>query len=162
MCNLMNSSHQLVKNLADKSNDNHENNVTCNKSISSHFEFDFVTPEFVFDEICKMGDNKSTGLDNLNIRLLKLAAPIICDSLSYICNLSLSTSAFPSAWKKAKVTPIFKDGDKSDVNNYRPISVLPVISKIIERSVHNQLYNYLALENITLQQQLFLMLLLIS
>ena len=132
----------IGKNLADKFNNNHENNVTCNKNISSHFEFDFVTPEFVFDEICKMSNNKSTGLDNLNIRLLKLAAPIVCDSLSYICYLSLCTSTFPSAWKQAKVTPIFKDGDKSDVNNYRPISVLPVISKIIERSVHNQLYNY--------------------
>ena len=63
----------------------------------------------MFDEICKMGNNKSTGLDNLNIGLLKLAAPIVCDSLSYICNLSLSTSTFPSAWKLAKVTPIFKE-----------------------------------------------------
>ena len=130
----------IGKNLADKFNNNHENNVTCNKNISSHLEFDFVTPEFVFDEICKMNNNKSPGLDNLNIRLLKLAAPIVCDSLSYICNLSLCTSTFPSAWKQAKVTPIFKDRDKSDVNNYRPISELPVISKIIERSVHNQLY----------------------
>ena len=64
-----------------------------------------------------MGNNKSTGLDNLNIKLLKFAAPIICNSLSYICNLSLFTSTFPSAWKQAKVTPIFKDGDRSDVNN---------------------------------------------
>ena len=95
-----------------------------------------------------MSNNKSTGLDNLNIRLLKLAAPIVCDSLSYICNLSLCASTFPSAWKQAKVTPIFKDGDKSDVNNYIPISVLPVISKIIERSVHNQLYNYLTVNGL--------------
>ena len=147
LTNLMNSS-SIGKNLADKFNNNHENNVTCNKNISSNFEFDFVTPEFVFDEICKMSNNKSTGLDNLNIRLLKLAAPIVCDSLSYICNLSLCTLTFPSTWKQAKVTPIFKDGDKSDVNNYRPISVLPVLSKIIEHSVHNQLCNYLTVNGL--------------
>ena len=65
-----------------------------------------------------------------------------------ICNLSLQTSKFPSDWKQARVTPIFKSGDKSDVYNYRPISVLPVVSKIIERAVHNQLYMYLTERNI--------------
>ena len=123
----------IGKNLGDKFNNNHDNTVSCTKNISSHFEFDFVTPEFVFAEICKMSNNKSTGLGNLNVRLLKLDAPIVCDSWSYICNLSLHTSTFPSAWKQAKVIPIFKDGDKSDVNNYSPVSVLPVISKTIER-----------------------------
>ena len=49
---------------------------------------------------------------------------------------------------RAKVTPIFKSGDKSNVSNYRPISVLPIISKIIERTVHNQLYAYLCGRNI--------------
>ena len=77
------------------------------------------------------------------MRLLKLAAPIVCHPLAYICNLSLFTSHFPSKWKVAKVTPIYKDGDKSDVSNYRPISVLPILSKILERVVHDQLYDYL-------------------
>ncbi|GAG77400.1 unnamed protein product, partial [marine sediment metagenome] len=57
----------------------------------------------------------------------------ICHPLAYICNLSIFTSVFLSKWKMAKVTPIYKDGDKSDVSNYRPISVLPIISKILER-----------------------------
>jgi hypothetical protein len=60
----------------------------------------------------------------------------------------LFTSNFPNEWKQAKVTPIFKDGDKSDVSNYRPISVLSVVSKIIERAVHDQLYSYLTNANI--------------
>ena len=58
------------------------------------------------------------------------------------------TSHFPAKWKVAKVTPIYKDGDKSDVSNYRPISVLPILSKILERVVHDQLYNYLTCNNI--------------
>ena len=134
----------IGKSLADKfEKPTNENNNSPNIDKELKFHFDFVTPVFIFDEICKMSSKKATGLDNLSIRLLKLAAPIVCDSLAYICNLSLFTSNFPSAWKKARVTPIFKEGDKSDVNNYRPISVLPVISKIIERSVHNQLYDFL-------------------
>ncbi len=100
-----------------------------------------------------MDKNKSTGFDNLNVMLLKLASPIVCDSLAYICNLSLLTSTFPSKWKVAKVTPIFKAGDKDDVNNYRPISVLPVISKIIERNVHNQLYDFFTTNNLLNQCQ---------
>ena len=58
-------------------------------------------------------------------------------------NLSLSTATFPSEWKTAKVTPVFKSGNKTDIKKYRPISILSVISKIMEREVHSQLYNYL-------------------
>lgn len=121
---------------------------SCNNTNSKYNYFDCITPEFVFDEICKMSNNKSSGIGNFNVKLLKLAAPIICHSLAYICNLSLQTSVFPHDWKRAKVTPIYKDGDKADVSNYRPISVLPIISKIIERAVHNQLYNFFTKNNI--------------
>ena len=65
----------------------------------------------------------------------------------------MNNSKFPDDWKKAKVTPIFKSGDKSNVSNYRPISVLPIISKIIERTVHNQLYAYLCSRNILSDSQ---------
>ena len=61
-----------------------------------------------------------------------------------LCSLSLYISVFPSDWKCAKVTPIFKDGDKSDVSNYRSISVLCIISEILERDDHDQLFNYLS------------------
>ena len=54
----------------------------------------------------------------------------------------MKTSIFPDDWKKAKVTPIFKAGDRSEVGNYRPISILPIVSKIMERAVHDQLYVY--------------------
>ena len=66
---------------------------------------------------------------------------------AYICNLSLFMSEFPMDWKAAKVTPIHKSGDKTNVDNYRPISVLSIVSKIMERAVHNQLYEYLMLRN---------------
>ena len=105
-----------------------------NDDIDVKFDFEYITPSFVFDQICTFSNKKSPGLDNFNVKLLKLAAPIICDSLAYLCNISLKNSVFPSDWKCAKVTPIFKDGDKSDVSNYRPISVLGIISEILERA----------------------------
>ena len=117
-------------------------NDVCSKQycMVDKFKFSAISAEFVLDEICSMQNSKSTGLDQFNVRLLKLAGPFISNCLAHICNLSLSGSTFPDEWKKAKVTPIFKSGDKTDVGNYRPISVLPIISKIIERAVHKQLY----------------------
>ena len=73
----------------------------------------------------------------------KLSAPSIASSLTTIFNLSLSLGSFPGLWKKAKVSPIFKDGSLFDRSNYRPISVLAILSKILERHVHISFYNFL-------------------
>ena len=69
--------------------------------------------------------------------------PFVAKSLLTIFNTSLETSKFPDTWKTARVAPIFKDGDKSIRSNYRPISVLPVVSRLFEKLVFNQLYKYL-------------------
>ena len=68
---------------------------------------------------------------------------MIALSITTFINPSFSLNVFPSRWKTAKVTPILKSGDHTDVKNYRPISVLPFLSKIAERHVHNALYNFL-------------------
>ena len=87
--------------------------------------------------------NKSTGLDRISARLLKDAAVIIAPTLTDIFNQSLKSSTFPKIFKEGKVTPIFKSGDRTNMSNYRPITVLPILSKILERFVHTQIYNYL-------------------
>ena len=132
-------------------NDGKSNIFGCNHSES--FRFYSVSYDFVYNQICNMDNNKSPGLDKFSVKLLKLAAPYVSKSLAHICNISLNSSKFPDEWKKAKVTPIFKSGDKNNVSNYRPISVLPIISKIIERTVHNQLYDYLCSRNILSDSQ---------
>ena len=76
--------------------------------------------------------SKATGTDNIGPRLLKLAAPYIASEITYICNKSISTSSFPNKWKEAKVSPLHKQGPSDDINNYRPISILPVLSKILK------------------------------
>ena len=71
-----------------------------------------------------------------------MAAPAIADSLTYIFNQSVTLSSFPNDWKMARVIPLYKDGHRIIPGNYRPISVLPTISKIIKRILYDQLYNY--------------------
>ena len=83
---------------------------------------------------------KSFGTDNISSYFLKLALPFIENSLAIVFNTSIETSRFPDSWKVARVAPIFKEGDKTGRSNYRPISVLPVISRLFEKLVANQLY----------------------
>ena len=87
--------------------------------------------------------NKSTGIDNLPPCLLKDAARTISAPLTHLINLSLQTGLFPKDWKLAKIVPIHKSGSHSSFDNYRPISVLPVLSKIIEKAVHRQVIEFI-------------------
>ncbi|EDO43579.1 predicted protein, partial [Nematostella vectensis] len=75
--------------------------------------------------------SKATGLDGISAKLLKLAGPAIDMPLCKIINLSIKQSIFPTIWKQARVTPVFKAGDHLDINNYRPISILSILSKIL-------------------------------
>ena len=93
--------------------------------------------------ISSLKRSKSPGLDNIPPGTVKDAALVITQPLFHILNLSLSTSKVLSEWKVARCVPIFKGGDTKNLDNYRPISVLPVFSKILERVVHFQLYEYL-------------------
>ena len=90
----------------------------------------------------------------LRFRLLKYASDVIAPILTGLINKSFTDGVFPGVWKCAKVTALFKDGDKSLKDNYRPISILPTISKIIERSAHIQLSSFLE-ENRLLSQSQF-------
>ena len=99
-------------------------------------------------ELKSLKINKGAGLDNIPLRLLKVAANIIAPSLTYIFNLSLTKGIFPQDLNIAKVTPIFKSGAKDQVENYRPISVLPIVAKIFEKEVRNQFYKYLMDNNL--------------
>ena len=91
----------------------------------------------------KIDEKKATGLDRIPSKLLKMAASIIAPSLTSIFSKSILTGLYPNDWKAAKVTPLLKKGIKSDPNNYRPISVIPVVSKVFEKIVYSQLYHYL-------------------
>ena len=72
-----------------------------------------------------------------------MAPNVLAPSITFMIDKSIETGGFPSTCKNAKVSPIFKTGDKDDVNNYRPISILPTISKVIEKWIEIKLMSYL-------------------
>ena len=119
------------------------NFVRSRKDESAAFSIPPIAEADVVGYLLKIDSNKSTGVDGISSRMLKLAASIIAPSITKLINLSFSLNACPSLWKTAKVTPIFKSGDPTDVTNYRAISVLPILSKIAERHVHNAVYSFL-------------------
>ena len=97
--------------------------------------------------------SKAAGVDKLSGRFLKDGVNILAKPISALCNLSISQGVFPSTCKVAKLKPIFKKGKKSDLSNYRPISLFPSISKIIERVIHDQKNAFLSDEDILYKYQ---------
>ena len=97
--------------------------------------------------------NKATEVDNQAGRFLKDGSNTLCTSIARICNLSIKVASFPDKCKVAKIMPLYKKGLKTDPKNFRPISLLPLISKIIERIIHNQSKNFLSDNNVLCKYQ---------
>ena len=93
--------------------------------------------------ISSMNNSPSRGPDGLCIRILKLSFNSIGHVLLHLVNSCIESNDIPAAWKHSLVHPIHKSGDPANPSNYRPISILPVISKIVERAIQRQLYYYL-------------------
>ena len=102
-----------------------------------------ATEQDVHDLIKCLDTSKSSGPDGISPRLLKEAGMSIVPSLTKLINLSLSKAEVPAKWKVANVLPLFKKGDKSNSNNYRPVSLLSCVSKIMERVVFKYLFNFI-------------------
>ena len=85
--------------------------------------------------------------------MLKDAINIIAWPLVNVFNVSLQSAIFPDDWKLAKVSPVFKEGNKDDCGNYRPISAISVVAKIFEKLVYRQLRSFMTLNNILVEQQ---------
>ena len=103
--------------------------------------------------LSKLTPSHSCGHDNLSAITLKCIANEICECLTLIINQTITTGIFPNQLKIAKVVPIFKKNVQTDVKNYRPISVLPTISKIFENVMQTQLMEYFTSHNLLASQQ---------
>ena len=117
------------------------------------FTFQPVNVATVYRVITKLNISKATGIDEISAKVLKAAAPAIAELLTRIFNMSIVSDKFPAEWKVARVTPIFKKGQRSMLDNYRPISILPVVSKLMERILYDQMFDYLKKQNILLKHQ---------
>ena len=88
-------------------------------------------------------NKKSNDPHGLSMEIRKQVIPYIIKPLTYICNKSFLEGCFPDSMKISRIVPIFKAGDKSTLNNYRPLSILPQFSKVLEKLLENRLLNLL-------------------
>ena len=121
--------------------------------MTTKFQLKQTTEDIVLKLLKNIDISKAAGVDNLPGRFLKDGAVILAKPVTEICNLSIKSKIFPDPCKLAKLKPIFKKGSRMDPSNYRPISLLPLISKIFEKIVHDQMIDYLAQYNILYKYQ---------
>ena len=100
-----------------------------------------------------MKNDTSPGVDDVDIKVINYVICLICEPLSLIFNNCISTGIFPSKMKIARVTPIHKKGSRLDINNYRPISVLPIFSQILEKCIFNRLIDFIDKHKLLIKNQ---------
>ena len=104
--------------------------------------------------IKKLVNSKATGIFGIPNRALKDCAEHIAPFLTDIFNFSLETKVFPDDFEVGKVAPVYKFGDKDDLNNYRPISVLPTVARVFEKILYGQVYDHFTSNKLLGNQQL--------
>jgi hypothetical protein len=119
-----------------------EHYLTSNLYKDSMF-LEVITKNEIELEISNMNQNKSPGYDNITSKFIKLTATNISEPLAHIFNLTFLSGIIPDEIKIALVTPIFKANEKSEFNNYRPISVLSCFSKLLEKLMYKRLINFI-------------------
>ena len=108
-------------------------------------EFRSVRPEEVEKIIKELKNSSASGTDWIDTAILKTSKEIILPALTHIINLSIGTSKFPEQWKIAKVIPLWKGKDaiKTVTKSYRPVALLPIASKVLERVIHEQINEHM-------------------
>ena len=118
-----------------------------------NFHMETVSSTKVFSLLSKLCKSKATGLDQISARLLRECSDLIADSLCGIFNCSINTCIFPDEWKCSKVIPLFKHGPRNELNNYRPISIIPVVAKVFERIIYDQVEAFVNDNNLLFNSQ---------
>ena len=135
-----------------------------NKSVEDYFidifnlnpkkiTFQTIQTRYISDFIKNYDTNKAAIIDDLSGRCLKDGADILTMPITQTCNLSVKFSSFQNHCKVAKRNPLYKKGNKIDPKNFRPISLLLIVSKIIQKVKHNQIMNYLMENNVLYRNQ---------
>ena len=148
LANIMNNYFiEKVRNLRNNLPDTPEDPLELTRRImsnrSSSFQLQPVHPEEIAKIISSLKSTKSCGYDNIDSYVIKLAKVELTPVITHIINISISNSSFPTVWKKAKVIPLHKKDEVIYPKNYRPVALLPIASKILERAIFLQLVAYL-------------------
>ena len=119
----------------------------------SQFVLKPVSKNFIYKKLTCLNPSKSTGLDEIPARLIKDGASVLKIPITFIVNLSITSGEVPDGMKIAWEKPLYKKNSPLDVGNYRPVSILSIVSKNLERSVHLQLSNFLSENNLLFEFQ---------
>lgn len=134
---------KLAEDIAPNSNSLNQLDLENHNTQLNSFVLLDTDPEETHNVLMGLKSDSAPGWDNIPTSFLKLAKKEVVPIISHLANLCFSNGIFPSLLKQSIITPVFKNGDINDVNNYRPISVLPAISKIIEKLLNSRLIKYL-------------------
>ena len=137
-----------------------ENINDCNQHFTNYLlqsqDESFSLPPITHDELINVIEqlrDSSPGHDGIPMKILRAIVPVISPVVLHICNTSFSAGVFPDDLKIAKVIPIYKDGDKMLFKNHRPISILPAMSKILEKIMCNRMVEFCTTHNIITEAQ---------
>lgn len=143
-----NIGRDLAENILSKNPTINTDNPPLFEANLTSFVLSDTDPAEVEKIIMSLKSDSAPGYDNIPTRFLKLCKDYIVPALSHLINLCFSKGIFPTTLKKSIITPVFKSGDVDDVNNFRPISVLTVISKVLEKIINNRVIGFLDKYNI--------------
>ena len=146
---------KIGQNLASKipAHDDNSFSQYLTNSVSSSLFFQPTSPPEIMRVIHSLKNNKSSGHDNISAYFLIVAAEVIAIPLTTLFNSTFKLGIFPSCLKIARVIPVFKSGEKTDLNNYRPISILSTFSKILEKLICDRTQLFLDKHSILLSTQ---------
>ena len=113
--------------------------IPCPLNYIDNIEF---SEEEVFEALTCLDPNKAMGIDMISTKILKYCATAFVQPFHHLFTLTLSHEMLPFDWKTHIIIPVFKSGNKNQVNNYRPISLLCITSKVLERLIYNKLIDH--------------------
>ena len=114
-----------------------------------------VDKKYLMNAINQLKNGKASVCDRITITLVRDTSEFIAHPLMLIYNSSLANGVFPDIWKLARFTPICKSGPKTGVNNYRPISIISMFLRMLERLTHDQLFEFLKINEYYMQPSSF-------
>jgi hypothetical protein len=148
ICDIFNDFYvNVAKDLGNGSMIIDSDHVSIKKIVENHSDIDElifkpVTSDFVSKQIKGMNSKKATGHDNISVKMMKIASPVIAQPVADLVNRCLEESVFPDNMKVAQVVPVHKKNSVLDKSNYRPVSLLPIASKVFERAIYVQLMDH--------------------
>ena len=149
--NLLND--HFIKSASELTNCFPQNVSQRHREKLSTFSINTMTEELVVKYVMQLKNNKSSGFDGITTKMLKMSIHALKPHITCLFNMIIKNNNFPDFWKISTITPILKSGDKTDPNNYRPISVLSVLSKVCEKHLFNEIKSFLDKNNIINDRQ---------